>query len=420
MTRRAVATWAAVVVPLWVVLIVCTRWEAVQRDGWGHYLWHEHFPLTWSSLYDFAKGAYTHNNPRLGQVATFLMFTPGPWNEIFTPLLELATFYLLVALVLGRWPRTVDDALVFLVTVALLAVTAPQFGVMMFYRPYTGNYVFGLFVNLLFLIPFRFERGRWPLMLVLGFASGVCNEHTGPAVLGLAVAATYLMWRRDHRVRAWQLAGIVAMGAGGLALYFAPGQGIRYNGIAHQTLGELFGERGVYGNVEVVGLLVVYMLPALGWIAIALGARALSPSRAARRPAYEQRRAEFAILAAAVVIAVTLLLSPKIGPRLYFGSCALACAVVASMVMRQPRIARVVLVTGSALVLAFVGMRCLTAYRVVGATWAARVDAALHDRPLDLTPYPVKKSRWVFADDMELPEYRALAATALQSSIMPR
>ena len=411
MKLRAVATWAAIVVPIWIVMILCTHWEPVQRDGWGHYLWHEHTGLSWHDLIGFARGTYTHNNPRLGQVVTLLMFTPGPWHVMFTPLLELGTFYLLVALVLGRWPHTVDDAQVFLVAIAIIAVTAPQFGVMLFYRPYTGNYVFGLFVNLLFLIPYRYKRGFWPVMLVIGFASGLCNEHTGPAVLGLAAVATFATWKREHRVYVWQLAGLVAMAAGGLALYLAPGQNIRYNGIAQQSLSEMLGERGIGGNLEVIGSLFMYMAPALAWIAVAQIRRSRTPVEK------EQRWTEVALVAAALAIAFTLLVSPKTGPRLYFGSCALAAVVIANIAMRQRM--RMVLVAGSALVMAFVAWKCVTGYRVIGQTWAKRVAEGKRDQPIDYTPYPLPKTRWYLDDDMTLEQYRTLAAAALQSSIMP-
>jgi len=83
---RRLAIWAAVVVPIWIVMVLCTHWEPVQRDGWGHLIWQRHTGLTWSNLIDFARGTYVHNNPRLGQVATLLMFTPGPWHALVTPL----------------------------------------------------------------------------------------------------------------------------------------------------------------------------------------------------------------------------------------------------------------------------------------------------------------------------------------------
>ena len=406
--RRRVAIWAAVVVPIWIVMVLCTHWEPVQRDGWGHLIWQRQTGLSWSNLIGFARGTYVHNNPRLGQVATLLMFTPGPWHAMITPLLELATFYLLVALVLGRWPSTTDDALIFLATFAITAVTAPQFGEMLFYRPYTGNYVFGLCVNLAFLVPYRFGRVGW-WIVPIGFASGLCNEHTGPAIVALAIAATWLTWTQPGK--AAKLAGIAAMIAGGLALYFAPGQNIRYNGIAQTSLAERFGERGFAGNAGVIGQWFVYLAPALVWIAIAAVAwwRARPPSDR------EQRRVDGALLAAAAAIVVTLLLSPKLGPRLYFASCAFVAVVVASHAVRQTRTATAVV---SALVAGYVAIVCVVAYRAAGEQWAARV-ATWEKTPdiVDPPPQPGHRSRWILDDDMQQPEYRALAAKAF--AILP-
>ena len=405
---RRLAIWAAVVVPIWIVMVLCTHWEPVQRDGWGHLIWQRHTGLTWSNLIDFARGTYVHNNPRLGQVATLLMFTPGPWHALVTPLLALATFYLLVASVLGRWPRTTDDALIFLATFAITAVTAPQFGEMLFYRPYTGNYVFGLCVNLAFLVPYRFGRVGW-WIVPLGFASGMCNEHTGPAVVALAIAATWISWREPGKVA--KLAGIAAMLAGGLVLYFAPGQDIRYNGIAQTSLVERIGERGVAGNAEVLAQLFVYLAPALVWIAIAFAGwwRARPPSDR------DQRRVDLALLAAAAAIVATLLLSPKIGPRLYFASCALVAVVVASHAVRHARLATAIL---STLVTAYVAIVCVRDYHAAGVQWAARV-ATWQKTPdvVDPPPQPGHRSRWILEDDMQQPEYRALAAKAF--AILP-
>jgi uncharacterized protein DUF6056 len=407
--RRWIA-WAAVIAPIWIVMILCTHWEPVLRDGWGHLIWQRFTGLSWSNLVEFARGTYVHNNPRLGQVATLLMFTPGPWHVLFTPVLELATFYLLVALVLGRWPRTTDDALVFLATFAITAVTAPQFGVMLFYRPYTGNYVFGLCLNLAFLVPYRFGRVGW-WIVPLGFASGLCNEHTGPAVVALAAAATWA-----SGVRPWKIFGLLAMIAGGIALFVAPGQDIRYNSIGQTSLVERVAERGVAGNLEVVGTWFVYLAPALVWLAIAGVAwwlqRRRSPVAAV---APEQRRVELALIAAAFAIVVTLLLSPKIGPRLYFASCALVAAVIAQLAVRRARVATAVV---SAAVAAYVAVVCVRDYHAAGEQWAARVATWQHTpEVVDPPPQDRPRSRWLLEDDMVLPEYRALAAKAF--AILP-
>src|SRR5690242_20110594 len=100
---------------MWSVLALCTYRQPVIHDGWRCYLWLHHDGLSVAATWAWAKFQYLHNNPRLGQTVTFLLYAPGPWRVIVTPLLELATFGLFATLGLGRWPslRRSDDALVF-------------------------------------------------------------------------------------------------------------------------------------------------------------------------------------------------------------------------------------------------------------------------------------------------------------------
>src|SRR5258706_5292396 len=133
-----------------------------------------------------------------------------------SPAVELALLYLLATLVLGRWPslKRADDALLFATIFAMAALTVPSFGLMLFYRPFTGNYLFGLVISLALIVPYRlhYEQPRhahwaWaPAMLVLGFAAGLCNEHTGPAIAGLLAVALVAFWRRGERFEPWALA----------------------------------------------------------------------------------------------------------------------------------------------------------------------------------------------------------------------
>src|SRR5262249_34123599 len=150
---------------------------------------------------------------------------------------------------LGRWPsvRRADDALAFATVTALFAICTPQFGPMLFYRPFFGNYTFGLLLNLAWLVPYRFgSKGHWwwglPVAL-LGVAAGMCNEHTGPAFLGLAVAA---MWQQ-RAARTWMFAGLLGLAAGYVLLMVAPGHDARYNGLAK--------EAGILGRIAELGAL---------------------------------------------------------------------------------------------------------------------------------------------------------------------
>jgi hypothetical protein len=413
--------WAAAIVPMWIVLILCTHWEPVAHDGWGHWSWHRTIGMSFDHLLDFAKGTYVHNNPRLGQVLTLLIYTPGPWHSIVTPIVELSLFYILAALVLGRWPsfKRTDDALLFATIFAMAALTVPSFGLMLFYRPFTGNYLYGLVINLLLLLPYRFHyanpspKGWWriPLMLLLGLAAGLCNEHTGPALAATISFALFVFVRRGENIvsHAWGIAGLVGLVAGGIALFLAPGQAIRYNGLAneHGTLGRII-ERGFAANGRIVGVALLYLLPLLLWVIVASIARWRS------RPAAQRREHTVTQLVGgglALAITLTLLASPKQGPRLYLASIVIACAVVAGWVLAQcvARWARTVVATLAAGVLAYMASRCIPTYRILGREFRERVailDAAPDHSAADIPIYSIKRSRWSIGDDLLIENIR--------------
>ena len=274
--------WAIVVVPLWAVLALCCYWQPVVRDTWGHYHWHRTYPMSLDLLWQFAHDNYLHLNPRLGQVLTWLV-TVWPWHPIVTPIVELGMFYALTALALGRWPgRT--DALAFATVTALALACMPATASMLFYAPFTGNYLYGFALNVALLVPYRFAvarelRGGIGLaigLVVLGAAAGLCNEHTGPAFGALIAAAIYV---RRRALRPWMIAGLVGLAAGWLALMLAPGQDVRYNGLAQEagTLQRIV-DRGAGKDLYLLVRPFFYLGWAVPWIALAAWKRA-KPSR---------------------------------------------------------------------------------------------------------------------------------------------
>src|SRR5207237_236000 len=141
----------------------------------------------------------------------------------------------------------------------------------------------------------------------------------------------------------------------------APGQDVRYSGLAQQAslLGRI-ADRGLGGNVAIVAHCAKYVLFALPWVALALAARTRAPLA---RP---RKIATLALAAAALAIALTLLASPKQGDRLYFAAIALACAAIASWVVPPlaPRWAR-------------------TARPAVDRRLAGRLSVGRHDKAID-------------------------------------
>jgi hypothetical protein len=408
--KKPYIAWGAVILPMWLVLVACTHWEPVANDGWGHWSWHHEFGLSFDNLYDFAKLTYLRNNPRLGQVITVLLYTPGPYHSIVTPIVELGLFYALTALVLGRWPslRRADDALLFATIFAMAAVTVPAFGLMLFYRPFTGNYLYGLAINLALLLPYRFHyesarTARWwhtPLMGVLGFAAGLCNEHTGPAIAAMLLAC---IWACRKQLAGWMFAGLIGFVLGGLALLFAPGQAFRYGGLANQhgVLDRIL-ERGIGANERIFVAAVLYLKPLVGWVVLGLVAR----WRVRRDPQpHNQLVAELALGALALAITLTLLASPKQGARLYLASVVIACAAVAAWVLAQcvSRWARTVLAALATIVLAHMVWRCIPTYRTLDREFAERVrmlENAPDNSIADIPVYSVPRSRWSVGDDL--------------------
>jgi hypothetical protein len=412
--KRPLLAWGAVIVPLWIAMILCTHWEPVLRDGWGHVYWHLDHRVTFGSMWEVLREGWLGSNPRFGQMLTYPLYAPGPWHSIITPIVELGLFYTLATLALGRWPslRRADDALVYATVFAIAAICTPEFGSMLFYRPYIGNYLFGLALNALWLVPYRlhFERARtprwwWaPALFVLGLAAGNCNEHTGPAVLIVAAIAVWLIVRRGDRARVWMIAGMVGMLAGYLLLIFAPGQHERYNHLAEaQRTVDLIADRGVRGNLRILLEPVAYLAQALPWIVIARLYRG-EPMSSNRR-----RGALGALLVGALAVGV-LLGSPKLGTRLYLATTCFGAVAIASWVVLSP--ARRALGVLAGVVIAFVCIRCVMIYapltdeaqdRVAAMTRAKAGDKLVFHRYPDGTKWfdrdLLGHRRWFLGDD---------------------
>ena len=421
MERRAPYVWIGLLVPVWVVLVACTHWEPILRDSWGHYFEHVHIPLSLWRVWEFTRDNYIHNNPRLGQTFTMLTFTPGPWHSVITPLVEILLFIQLAALALGRWPslRRSDDALVVATIIGLVALCAPQLGPMLFYRPFTGNYLFGFVLSLAFVLPYRFAlaepqaRGWWwiPIMLVAGAAAGLANEHTAPTCAAAALAASLIAWRRG-RLSPWMIAGIVGVIAGGITLYLAPGQDVRYNGLATQEgLVARIASRGFVADLWIVAGIAWYAWKMLVVLALGLVVWWLDG-----RPRMAGARSAAAIALAALAIGLTLLASPKQGARLDFASVCLLAAAIASLVVPLLADARARmaawLLAGAAI--AYMLVACVWTYAIVGPEAARRLVALEHapkGSALQIPPLSLARSRWFLGDDLAVDtQRRRLAA----------
>lgn len=310
--------------------------EPFAYDAWNVAIDTDAKEFSGGRLFDYWWFEYTHSNPRVGQPLTYLAYKLDYFAEIATPLAYLLIALAVTTLGLRRlpsWRRGKDLALWAFATGALW-FALPQLGKTLFCRAYAANYIYDLAIQLWFLVPLRLGK-RAPggfacaMYLVFGVIAGACNEHTGPTLCAFLLG--YAWWQQRARKPIAKLAWFGTLGAiaGFLLLFFAPGQGSRYDDLAQRTslVGRLL-QRGVTGNLDIVRDLLLALAPVLGLIAIVA-----TLALAQRDPEHDEREARQAAvrhisvaLIAGLAMAATIFVSPKLGSRFYLASAAILLA----------------------------------------------------------------------------------------------
>lgn len=386
------AAWSPILRALFVVYLAATAvhigWvlahEPFVFDAWNVAVDTQAQPITVERFFDFWWQQYTHSNPRLGQAFTYLGYKLEYFSVIAAPLAYLAlslAVFVLGASRLPSWRRGRDLAL-WAIAIGFIWFALPEVGKTLFNRAYGANYFYTAAIQLWFLVPLRLvpeARSSLPAAVayfVFGVIAGMCNEHTGPALCTFMVC--YAWWVRGKTQARPNLAWAGALGAivGFAAIFLAPGQGERYDGLANKAT--LFGrviQRGISGNLEILQDLLLAAAPVLALLVIV--AITLREDGDVRRVAL-RRAMRFVglVIAAAVVMAVTIFVSPKLGSRFYFVSMALLLAsfigVIDAVVTRRGLMWFVVLAIASS---AYAAVRSVPLYHRVAQAGEARMAA---------------------------------------------
>lgn len=299
-------------------------------------------PFTVGNFLGYWWQQYTESNPRLGQPLTYLTYKLAYVAEVVLPLAFVAISLAVTVLGLGRWPwRRARDLALWAIAIGFAWFALPQIGRNLFCRAYAANYVVGAAVQLWFLVPLRLASttqvtpGQAAAYAVFGVLAGVCNEHTGPAMLALLGGYAWVRHRGGERP-VLPLAGAAGFALGFMALFFAPGQGSRYEGLATKVslIGRVL-QRGITGNLDILRDYVVFAAPVLGLIAIVLIASLLRTPADGDPDAAPRRRALVLIALAlgfGVTVATTLFVSPKLGARFHIVGGALLLAGLIALV----------------------------------------------------------------------------------------
>ncbi|HEY0193828.1 MAG TPA: DUF6056 family protein [Kofleriaceae bacterium] len=427
-------TWGRVLRVLFIAYVAATAvhiglvmvHEPFGFDAWNLAADTRAQPFTLGRWLGYGAYEYTHANPRLGQWWTYLAYKLVYFAPIATPVAYLALAFAVSVLGLGRSPGREDDqgrrrlgrdlALVSL-AIGFAWFALPRLGMIMFCRAYGANYVYSAALQLWFLVPLRLARGparrrACAAYGVLGVLAGMCNEHTGPTLI--VFVAGYALWqRRAARPARLTWAGAIGLAVGFAAIFFAPGQGSRYDGLATKVslVGRLL-QRGVINNLDIFHDWLLGCAPVLGLVALVV-IIARDDREPALRPAL---RVLGLALAAGTLITVTVFVSPKLGPRFYLLGCALVLAgwiaIADRGLISTPRLAPFVVLAVAAS--SYAGVRSLPLYY--------RLAEASDDRLAGLRAAPpggaftaeafeqVEDSWWFLGDDFRDVKKRQLVA----------
>src|SRR5213078_3065053 len=145
-----------------------------------------------------------------------------------------------------------------------------------------------------------------------------------PALVAFAVGHAVLRRLRLGRFPPLAASGAIGAVVGFAAIFFAPGQGERYEGLATKVslVGRLL-QRGVTSNLDIYRDFVIGTAPVLALIAAALILDAFGDTPPSDASGDAARRCA---AIPGTLITATVFVSPKLGPRFYLHSCALVLA----------------------------------------------------------------------------------------------
>jgi hypothetical protein len=424
--------------------------EPFAYDAWNVAMDTRAEPFSLARMVGYGAYEYTHANPRIGQWPTYLAYKLTWFAPIATPLAFLALSLAVTVLGLGRWPawRRGSGLALWAIALGSLWFAIPRIGMIMFCRAYCANYLYGAVIQLWFVIALRLAPGGdrggdrrvgWSAaagcaalgIAALGIAAGMANEHTGPTLLVFAVGYAALRQRALGRPPRLLWAGALGAVAGFAAVFFAPGQGERYDSLAGKVglLGRLL-QRGITSNLDIYRDFVLGAAPVLGLIVIALvveawrgGSADGSSGGPADAAAAARRRAALRFLGlvaiAGSLVTATVFVSPKLGPRFYLHSCALLLAALIGLLDATARSSRrlvpfavlAVFASGYAAVRTvplFLRLAEQSAERIAlltGAPPGAMVTVESFDQ--------VDDSWWFLGDDLRRPDQRKKVAEYL-------
>lgn len=170
----------------------------------------------------------------------FLMVSPIVF-DVFNTCGFLALILLIGFHVYGSWNKISGGFLA--ITFFLLWSCAPEFGQSFLWTTGASNYLWGILIVLMFLVPYRYaydreEKGNAIIMAVkavfmfgFGILAGWTNENTGIAMIAMIALFLVKDWISERKIVMWKVTGFLGSIIGMLLLLTSPAQQNRLNAV---------------------------------------------------------------------------------------------------------------------------------------------------------------------------------------------
>lgn len=188
---------------------------------------------------------YFETNGKLGeQVLKYFAarYIDEPWLDVLNSLVSALFVFCVFLFVFARFPKDKLDYLSFALFCTM--ILSVNFAGTFLWVAGNLNYIWGLGLILLFLIPYRFfwsnrnwgePKGRvfclYPLFFVLAILAGWSSENIGATLCLLSMLSLIIARYKKLKLPSWYYVGILGFWCGWMILFFSPGSAIRGEGL---------------------------------------------------------------------------------------------------------------------------------------------------------------------------------------------
>lgn len=238
--KKKLLLWGLIVLVCFSALLLLNVLTPLISDDFAYlFIYGEDVRIT--SLRDIVQSQINHYYMWGGRsvvhfIDQVLLLLPARITDILNSLVFLGYIFLIYYHIKGKEGKKGSVSLFILINLSIWFLQ-PVFGDTILWITGAANYLWGTFLILLFLLPYRFYKGEGLklrynvcasiVLFLFGIIAGWTNENTAGAMILIAIL--FLFYYRSHlwEIPIWALSGIVGAIIGYALMIMAPGNLVR-------------------------------------------------------------------------------------------------------------------------------------------------------------------------------------------------